>query len=110
MESYVIVLTCCASQEEAEKIVQKVLKARLIACANIVPGLKSFFWWQGKIPQAAEVMVVMKTRKKYFKELSEWIQTDHSYQVPEIIALNIDEAHKEYLDWIHEETELADWQ
>ncbi|HPN34111.1 MAG TPA: divalent-cation tolerance protein CutA [bacterium] len=110
MESYLIVLTSCASQEEAEKIVQKVLKARLIACANILPGVKSFFWWKGAITSAAECLVVMKTRKKYFKELSEWIQSAHSYKVPEIIAWSIDEGHHEYLDWMHEETELADWQ
>ena len=110
MESYQLVMTSCASQEEAERIVTKVLKARLIACASIVPGVKSFYWWKGKITSASEVVVVMKTRKKYFKELSEWIQSEHSYQVPEIIALSIDDGQREYLDWIHEETELADWQ
>ena len=110
MESYLMVLTSCSSQEEAEKIVQKVLKARLIACANILPGVKSFFWWKNKITVANEVMVVMKTRKQYFKELSEWILSEHSYEVPEIVAVNIDDGHREYLDWIHEETELADWQ
>jgi periplasmic divalent cation tolerance protein len=110
MESYIMVLTSCVSQEEAEKIVQKVLKARLIACANIIPAVKSFFWWKGEITSAAEVMVVMKTRKKYFKELSEWILSEHSYKIPEIIALSIDDGQREYLDWIHEETELADWQ
>lgn len=110
MDTYYMVLTTCASQEEAEKIVKKVLQARLIACANIVPGVQSFFWWKQKVTEAGEVMVIMKTRKKYFKELSEWITTHHSYDVPEIIALPIVEGHREYLDWIHEETELADWQ
>ncbi len=110
MESYILVLTSCATQEEAERIVQKVLKARLIACANIMAGVKSFYWWKNQITSANEVTVIMKTRRKYFKELSEWIQSEHSYQVPEIIAFSIDEGNREYLDWIHEETELADWQ
>jgi len=59
-----MVLTTCASQEEAEKIVKKVLQARLIACANIVPGVQSFFWWKQKVTEAGEVMVIMKTRKE----------------------------------------------
>ena len=109
MESYLIVMTTCASEEEAGKIVKKVLDAHLIACANIVPGVNSFFRWKGKVTNEKEVMVLMKTRKKLFSELTEWIQTHHSYQVPEIIALPIIDGSTEYLDWIKEETSLASW-
>ncbi len=109
MESYLLVMTTCASEEEAEKIVKKVLDAHLIACANIIPGVNSFFHWKGKVTSEKEVVVLMKTRKKLFSELMEWIQTHHSYQVPEIIALPIVDGSTEYLDWVKEETSLASW-
>jgi periplasmic divalent cation tolerance protein len=109
MESYLIVITTCASSEEAEKIVKKVLNAHLIACANILLDVNSFFHWKGKVTNEKEVLVLMKTRKKLFPELLEWIQTHHSYEVPEIIALPIIDGSPEYLDWIKEETSLASW-
>lgn len=109
MEAFVIVMSTCASKEEAEKIVNRLLNARLIACANILPAVLSLFHWKGKIDRAEEVMLIMKTRKKYFKELVEWVQTHHSYELPEIIALPIIDGSGEYLDWMFEETSLADW-
>ncbi len=104
MESFVVVFTTCSSQKEAETIVDKVLKARLIACANILPDVLSLFHWKGEISREKEVMVMMKTRKKHLEELIEWIQTYHSYEVPEVIALPIVGGSGEYLNWITEET------
>ena len=108
MESYVIVLTTCRSNEEAQSIIDRVLKARLIACATIIAPVYSHFRWQGEISSEDEVMVVMKTRKKLLNELTEWIQVHHSYEVPEIIALPIIGGSKEYLEWVREET-TSDW-
>lgn len=109
MESFILVMTTCASHEEAETLVQKLLKARLIACGNILAGVQSLFHWKGQISHEQEVLVLMKSRKKYYKELEEWIQAHHSYEVPEIIALPILVGSAEYLDWLYEETSLADW-
>ena len=102
MESYLIVLTSCASQEEAEKIVQKVLKARLIACANILPGVKSFFWWKGAIDSGGESLLIIKTKKATFKALVKKVKEVHSYDVPEIIALPIVDGSGDYLKWIED--------
>lgn len=107
MESYILVMTTCASPEEAQDILSKVLKARLVACGNIVSGVTSWFHWKGAIEQAQETLLLLKTRKDYFKELKEWILTHHSYEVPEVIALPILLGSEEYLDWIKEETEWA---
>ncbi len=109
MESFILVMTTLPSREEAEQLAERLLKARLIACANIVPAVSSLFHWKGKLDRAEEVLVLMKSRKKYFKDLTEWIQAHHSYEVPEIIALPIVAGSQEYLDWIEEETSLADW-
>ena len=104
MEQFIVVFTTCPSEQEAQRIVEKVLKARLIACANIVPAVQSLFHWKGEISKEGEVLVVMKTRKKLLKELTAWIQTHHSYEVPEVIALPIVGGSEEYLSWIEEET------
>ena len=100
MSEFIIVLTTLASKEEAEKLSQKLLKARLIACANISSQMESFFHWKGQIAKENEVLVIMKTRKKLFKELSDWILTHHPYDVPEIVALPILLGSDDYLSWI----------
>ncbi|OGC03619.1 hypothetical protein A2V82_08090 [candidate division KSB1 bacterium RBG_16_48_16] len=101
---YLLVITTCSSQKEAEAIVDKVLQARLIACANIIPAVQSFFHWKGEISHEQEVVVLMKTQKKHLDELVEWIQVNHSYQVPEIIAIPIVGGNTDYLNWVKEET------
>jgi periplasmic divalent cation tolerance protein len=101
---YLLVITTCSSQEEAEAIVDKVLQARLIACGNIIPEVQSFFRWKNEISHEKEVVVLMKTQKKHLDELVEWIQVHHSYQVPEIIALPIVGGNTDYLNWVKEET------
>ena len=104
MDAYIIVLTTFSSKEEALKVTDKLLKARLIACANIIDQVDSFFHWQGKIENEKEALTILKTQKKHLNELIKWIQTHHSYSVPEIIALPIIGGSKKYLDWIKEET------
>lgn len=104
MTEYIIVLTTFPSKEEAEKLSEKLLTARLIACANISSQMESFFHWKGQIAKENEVLVIMKTRKDLFKELSDWILTHHPYDVPEILALPILMGSDEYLNWIKEET------
>ncbi len=104
MESCLVVFVTCPNQQEAEKIVDKVLKARLIACGNIIPGMHSLFHWQGNISSEKEVLIIMKTRQKLLAELVKWIETEHSYSVPEIIALPIVGGARDYLNWIKEET------
>jgi periplasmic divalent cation tolerance protein len=104
MTEYIIVLTTLPSKEEADKLSEKLLKARLIACANISSQMESFFHWKGQISKENEVLVIMKTQKKLFKELSDWILTHHPYDVPEIVALPILMGSDDYLSWIKEET------
>ena len=98
--SYVLVIVTTANKEEAVKIVRSLLKERLIACANILGPVSSRFWWQGKIDEAKEFMVFMKSSKNLFERLSERVREIHSYDVPEIIALPIIEGSPPYLDWL----------
>ena len=98
--SYVVVIVTTPNKEEALKIVRSLLKEKLIACANIVGPASSLFWWQGKIDEAKEFLVFMKSHKNLFEKLSERVMEIHSYDVPEIIALPIIEGSPPYLDWL----------
>ena len=97
---YVVVLVTAKDKKEAGKIARGLLEAKLIACANIVEGVQSLFWWQGKIDSSKEVLLVLKTKKILFKKVSARVQSLHSYQTPEIIALPIIAGSDDYLGWI----------
>ena len=98
--TYIVVMVTTTSVQEAEKIVQRVLKERLIACANIIGPVSSFFHWSGKMEKAEEYLIFMKSRKDLFEKLAETVKALHSYEVPEIIVLPIVEGSKAYLDWL----------
>lgn len=98
----IVVLVTASSREEAEKIAKEVLQKKLAACVNIIEGVNSHFWWQGKIDNSAETLMIIKTNKHKFKKLSSTVKSLHSYDTPEIIALPIIAGDKKYLDWINE--------
>ena len=94
-------MVTCSSKKEATAIVNLLLKNRLIACANIITGLESKFWWKGRIERGGEVLVILKARADKFAKIEKEIKRIHSYEVPEIIALPIIAGSKKYLDWIN---------
>ena len=89
-----------ANKKEAQNIVRTLLEERLIACANIIDTVSSFFWWKGKIQEETETLVIMKSDEKHFKKIANRIQELHSYDVPEILALPIVDGSQSYLDWM----------
>ena len=99
-DNYIIVLVTTASKDEAEKIIQHLLDEKLIACANIIGPVHSFFRWSGKAEKAEECLVLMKSRRDLFEKLAEAVKAMHSYEVPEILALPVVEGSKAYLDWL----------
>lgn len=101
-DKFVIILVTCASKAEARKIRDVLLKKRLAACGNIIDGVDSKFWWQGKIDSAREVLLILKTSIANFKRIEKEIKRIHSYEVPEIIALPIVAGSEEYLSWIND--------
>ena len=99
---YIVILITCSSEKEAQKIKDVLLKAKKVACINIVPRVDSFFWWQGKIDSCREVLLIAKTRKDVFTDVIKLVKKNHQYEVPEIIALPIIDGNKDYLNWIDE--------
>lgn len=97
---FITVLMTTASEDEAIKIVRQLLEEKLIACANIIEGVHSIFWWHGSIKDSREAMVVMKTRSKLIGKLMRTVKLLHSYEVPEIIVLPIVDGAPSYLDWV----------
>ena len=101
MESnYIIVLVTTANKAEAEKISDTLLKEKIIACANIINPVTSFFHWQCKVDKCKECLVVMKSRRDLFVELEDQVKRLHSYEVPEVLAFPIVEGSEPYLAWL----------
>ncbi|MCA9404404.1 MAG: divalent-cation tolerance protein CutA [Candidatus Omnitrophica bacterium] len=101
---YIVVLMTCPNADEAKTIVDTLLNEKLIACANLVNPVRSLYWWEGKVNNDEEVLVVMKTRQDLFAGLEKTVKSLHSYSVPEIIALPIAAGNQDYLDWIDQST------
>ena len=97
---YIVVLVTAKDARQARKIADGLLRDKLIACANIVAGVQSMFWWQGKVDAAKEVLLVLKTKRSLFKKVAAKVKALHTYQTPEIIALPIVEGNGDYLKWI----------
>ncbi len=97
---HIVILITAKDKKEAEKIAKKLIKSKLAACVNIVGGIKSLFWWQGKVDQAKETLLIVKSRKEKFEKIAKLAKAIHSYDVPEIIAIPIVSGFKPYLNWI----------
>jgi periplasmic divalent cation tolerance protein len=99
---FIFVYVTNPNKKEAKKIALHLLKKRLIACSNIFP-IESFYWWKGRIKNAKEVVLIVKTRKENFKKVKNEIKKIHSYSIPCIIKFDV-EANKEYEEWLKKET------
>ncbi len=95
-----IVLNTTPNIEEAENLAQKIIEAKLAACVQILPPMKSFYFWEGAIQKDTEHLLLIKTLAEKFADLEEFIKENHSYDVPEIVALPAEKVSQNYLHWI----------
>ena len=102
MTDKIVVLVTGSNARECTKIARRLLERRLIACANLVPQVRSLYTWKGKVADEKECLMVLKSSRERFPELQAEIEKLHSYSVPEIIALPIVEGSPNYLGWIAE--------
>ena len=96
----IVIFITTPTKKEAKRIAEKLLKDKKVACVNIVGGIKSHFWWKGKISFANEILLIAKTESKFFNDIVKLVKKIHSYEIPEIIALPIINGNKDYLGWI----------
>jgi len=100
----IIVLITASSKEEAAKIGTALVEEHLAACVNIVPEIRSLFFWEGKTQDERESLLVCKSRQPLLEQLITRVKALHSYTVPEVLALPIVGGSSEYLAWLREST------
>lgn len=104
MEKCIEVHWTCAKIEEAREVAKLALKAKLCACVQIYPQIESHFEWEEKMQKESEVKVVFKTRNALFTPLEQLIRKNCSYKVPEILAFDVIQGSKPYLEWVEDTT------
>jgi len=100
MASFIQVFTTTDKQDEAERISQSLVEARLAGCVQILGPLTSCYHWQGRIERAEEWLCLVKTRQDLYAAVEEMIRSRHSYETPEIISIPITAGSQDYLDWL----------
>ena len=97
-----IVLTTIPNNDEANRLARSIVEEKLAACVQILPQMTSVYFWEGKIQSEHEHLLLIKTVEEKFEELSEFIRTNHSYEVPEIVVIEAKKVSEDYLKWIGE--------
>jgi len=95
-----IVLSTAGSEDEARKIARHLVEQQLAACVNIVPYVESIYRWQGKVESSREWLLIIKTSAERFPAVRDALRELHSYDLPECVAINIEDGSPEYLDWL----------
>jgi periplasmic divalent cation tolerance protein len=103
MTDKIVVLSACGSVEEAQRVARALVEKRLAACVNVMPGVRSVYRWQDKIEDEEEVLLLIKTSRALMEELRGEIERLHSYEVPEVIALQVVDGSERYLAWMNRE-------
>lgn len=101
MTDKIVVLSTCGSADEAEKLARSVLAQHLAACVNVIPGVRSYYRWKGAIDSADEYLLVIKSSRDRMPALLASLEKEHSYEVPEVLALPVVEGAANYLNWLH---------
>src|SRR5437868_6693852 len=95
-----IILVTAPNVEVGRKLAAAILQSRVAACVNIVPGLESHYWWEGKIDRSSEVLLLIKTTKAKLKALEKVVRESHPYDTPEFVAISANVVSKKYLEWV----------
>ncbi|GIU73494.1 MAG: divalent-cation tolerance protein CutA [Bryobacteraceae bacterium] len=103
MTDKIIVLTTCPSEEEAGRIARLLVEERLAACVQILPPMRSIYRWRGALEESEERLLVIKTRRGLFGDLSRRVRASHSYEVPELLAVPVVDGAEDYLAWMDAE-------
>jgi periplasmic divalent cation tolerance protein len=103
-EDFIVVLITVPNQDVAATLANALVEEKLVACVNILPGVRSIYAWQGKICDDSELLCVLKTRRVLFAAVRDRVVALHPYEVPEIVALPLIEGNAPYLDWLQKET------
>ena len=98
---YISVFVTVPNMKDANKITNFLIEKKLVACVNIIPKIKSVYWWENKVCKSNEQLLIMKSVKNNFNKIVKEVEKIHPYNVPEIVCVDIT-ANKDYLNWIKE--------
>ena len=99
MKFYVVLVTS-PNRRTSEKLSKGLVGGKLAACVNVLPSLRSRYWWKGRVETALEELLLIKTSQSRLSRLIHWVKKNHPYKVCEVVALPIAAGNKLYLDWI----------
>jgi len=101
---YRIVYMTTENKDQAREIGRVLVQERLAACVNIIDGMNSMYWWEGKVQDDSETVMIAKTKASLVAELTERVKRLHSYDVPCVVSVQLLEGNRDFLDWIGRET------
>ncbi len=104
MTDVVAVLVTVPDAGKAAELARALVEERLAACGNVVPGVRSIYRWEGKVQDEGEALLVLKTARRRIADLLARVRALHPYEVPEILAIPVEEGNRAYLDWVDEST------
>lgn len=99
-----VVLVTAPAGEPAASLARSLVESRVVACVNVVPGVRSFYWWDGAVQDDREDLLVCKTTEDRLPALMDRVRELHPYDVPEILALPVEAGHPPYVAWVRDET------
>lgn len=102
MTDKVIIFVTVGNSKDATLLAKSLVEKRLAACVNLLPGITSWYWWEDKVTEDQEVLLMIKTARDQFPAVEKEVLRMHSYAVPEVVALPIVEGSNNYLNWIEE--------
>jgi len=104
MPAIIQIVTTIDDRKAAEELGKRLVEERIVACCQVVGPIRSIYRWKGKVEEADEWYCVMKTRHDLYRRAEEAIKELHPYEVPEILAVTVDESLPEYAAWVETET------
>ncbi len=100
MTQFCVVQVTCGNTEQAEALAEQLVRQQYAACVNIIPNIKSYYLWEGRLEKSDEILLIIKTRQNLIDDLVVFVKKEHGYDMPEIIALPIQGGSKDYLNWL----------
>jgi periplasmic divalent cation tolerance protein len=105
--SHSLIYITAANADEAKDIGRALVEARLAACANVFPQMIPIFWWEGKVQEDSEAVLIAKTRDDLVDTVIDFVKRQHSYECPAVLAIPVRAGNSQFMDWIDAETEGA---
>jgi periplasmic divalent cation tolerance protein len=100
MTDKIVILCTCADADEAGRLARSLVEARLAACVNVIPQVRSYYRWKGAMESSEEYLLAIKSSRQLFDALQAHIAKLHSYEVPEILALPVVAGSEDYMNWL----------